>query len=107
MGDPRNLLAYQVLLELALRQGDEELVNLLALKAQKAQPQAPQPAYYLGRLAERRHDFEKATAQFRAAAALGPDFEPAFAALAALQLAHQDYAGAESALRKVLQLDVH
>ena len=107
MRDPRNMLAYQVLLELASRQGAEELVNLLALKAQKAQPQAPLPAYYLGKLAERRHDFEKATAQFRAAVALGPAFEPAFAELAALALAHQDYAGAESALRKVLQLDSH
>jgi tetratricopeptide (TPR) repeat protein len=107
MRDPRSLLAYQVLLELALRQGDEDLVNLLALKAQKARPQAALPAYYLGKLAERRHDLEKATAQFQAAIALRPDFEPAFAELAGLALAHQDYAGAETALRKVLQLDPH
>lgn len=107
MRDSKNLVAYRVLLEISLRQGEDDMVRLLALKSQKAEPQDPLPAYYLGKLAAHHNEKQKAMAEYKASLSLKPDFEPALVEVAALSLASQDYVTAEAALRKVLQLDPH
>ncbi len=105
MRDPKNAEAYHVLLEVAQRQLDDEMLRLLALRAQKANPDDPATPYQLGKLHQKHQEIEQAGAQYRAALAMDPAHEASLLALAGLALAQGDYTAAETYLRKVLQTD--
>jgi tetratricopeptide (TPR) repeat protein len=92
-------------MEVAQRQADDEMLRLLALRAQKANPDDPATPYQLGRLHQRHQEIEQAGAQYRAALALDASHGPSLIALSSLALEQGDYAAAEAYLRKVLQSD--
>jgi tetratricopeptide (TPR) repeat protein len=105
MRDAKSAEAYRVLMEVAQRQQDDEMLRLLALRAQKANPDDPATPYQLGRMYLRHQEIERAGTEFRAALALDPAHEPSLTALSSLALAQGDYPAAETYLRRVLQSD--
>jgi tetratricopeptide (TPR) repeat protein len=105
MRDPKSAQAYRVLMEIAQRAGDDEMLRLLALRAEKANPQDPATPYQLGRLYERHKEIGKAVGQYRASLALDAGYGPSLRALASIAVSQGDYAAAETYLRRVLQGD--
>jgi tetratricopeptide (TPR) repeat protein len=105
MRDPKSAQAYRVLMEIAQRAGDDEMLRLLALRAEKANPGDPATPYQLGRLYERHKEVGKAVAQYRASLALDAGYAPSLRALASIAVSQGDYAAAETYLRRVLQGD--
>jgi tetratricopeptide (TPR) repeat protein len=79
--EPRTVGAYRVLARVALQRGELDLAKLVALRAQKLDPQDPELPWVVGDVLSRQGDEGGAQAQYRKALALDEGFLPARYAL--------------------------
>ena len=75
--EPRTVGAYRVLARVALQRNELDLAKLVALRAQKLDPQEPELPWVVGQVLARQGDDAGAQAQFRKALALREPFLPA------------------------------
>lgn len=100
-----NPRAYQTLALVAYDQGQLRKAELLATHAQGLDARDPGPANTLGLVALARGELQAALGHFRRAVALDEKCAAAWANLAAMALTYRDYAGAERALVKLVELE--
>jgi tetratricopeptide (TPR) repeat protein len=79
--EPRTVGAYRVLARVALQRNELDLAKLVALRAQKLDPEDPELPWVVGLVAAREGDDAGAQAQYRKALALREGFLPARFAL--------------------------
>ena len=79
--DPRTVSAYRVLARVALQKNELDLAKLIALRAQKLDPQDPELPFVVGLVLARQGDEAGAQVQLRKALALRDGFLPARYAL--------------------------
>lgn len=103
--DPRNMSAYRVLARVALQRNDLDLARLIALRAQKLDPQDPELPYLGGLALARQGDEPGAAAQLRKALALQPGFLPARHALLDAALKKQAWGTVAEQAAKLLEAD--
>jgi tetratricopeptide (TPR) repeat protein len=101
--DPKSLPAYKVMLRSHLDRKQYALAKLVGLRALKIDDKDPDLYVALGdiQLAEGQPDL--AAIQFKKALEVKPDHPGALTQLARLGLADQDYAAAETALRRLVE----
>lgn len=100
-----NPRAYQTLALVAYDQGQLRKAELLAIHAQGLDARDPGPAITLGLVALARGEPQAALGHFNRAVALDEKCATAWANLGAMALAYRDYAGAERALVKLVELE--
>jgi tetratricopeptide (TPR) repeat protein len=91
--DPRSLVAYKVLAQVAIQRNDLDLAKLVALRAQKLDPRDPELPFLVGEVLARQGDDPGAAVQFRRALALREGFLPARHALLAAALKGRLWSG--------------
>lgn len=103
--DPKAPGAHKVMMRVALDRGNPDLAELLALRAQKLDPDDPEIVFFLGEGLARRGDAAAAAAQYRKALALRPGYLPARYGLLKQALAAQAWETVAAEARKVLESD--
>lgn len=102
--DPKAPGAHKVMMRVALDRGNADLAELLALRAQKLDPDDPEVIFFLGEGMARRGDAAAATAQYRKALALRPGYLPARYGLLRQALAAQAWETVAAEARKIIEL---
>ncbi|MBU8897417.1 tetratricopeptide repeat protein [Corallococcus sp. M34] len=97
--------AYKNLALIAYERGQFRLAELLLLDARKGADKDPAIANTLGMVYLKLDDRARALAQFQRAVSLDAKFVPGFLNLGALALSYRDYAGAERAFSRALELE--
>jgi Flp pilus assembly protein TadD len=103
--DPKAPGAHKVMMRVALDRGNADLAELLALRAQKLDPDDPEVIFFLGEGLARRGDAAAAAAQYRKALALRSGYLPARHGLLRQALAAQAWETVAAEARKILEAD--
>jgi tetratricopeptide (TPR) repeat protein len=101
--DPTSTLAVKVQLESYMDKKVWSVARLVWLRATKLAPDDPELPYDLALIDEAEKQPDREKVQLEKALELNPGFAPAHAKLAEIALAHEDWASAETHLRKLLQ----
>jgi len=99
--DPKSVAAYRVMLRSDIDRKQYALAKLVALRALKLDDKDPEIYVALGEVQIAEGQPDKAILQFKKALEVKPDDRAALTHLAHLALLDQDYAAAESALKKL------
>jgi tetratricopeptide (TPR) repeat protein len=103
--EPRSLVAYKVLANVAVERRELDLAKLIALRAQKLGPKDPELPFLVGQVLVREGDAAGAGAQFRRALALQEDFLPARYALLEAAVKGQAWGGVAEHAEALLKHD--
>lgn len=103
--DPKAPGAHKVMMRVALDRGNADLAELLALRAQKLDPDDPEIIYFLGEGLAQRGDAAAAAAQYRKALALRPSYLPARYGLLRQALAAQAWETVAAEARKITETE--
>jgi tetratricopeptide (TPR) repeat protein len=101
--EPRSLVAYKVLANVAVERRELDLAKLIALRAQKLGPKDPELPFLVGQVLAREGDAAGAGAQFRRALALQEDFLPARYALLDAAVKGQAWGGVAEHAQAILK----
>lgn len=101
--DPKSLQAYKTMMLVHLEAKQLSMVRLVALRAQKIDANDPEIFHALGLAALVESDKPRARTLFKRAVEARRDFLPAHVELAKMAMALEDFGGAETHLRAVLQ----
>jgi tetratricopeptide (TPR) repeat protein len=99
--DPKSIAAYKVMLRSDIDRKQYALAKLVALRALKIDDKDPEIYVALGEVQLAEGQPDKAVLQFKKALEVKPDDRAALTHLAHLALLDQDYAAAESALKRL------
>jgi len=99
--DPKSIAAYKVMLRSDIDRKQYALAKLVALRALKIDDKDPEIYVALGEVQLAEGQPDKAILQFKKALEVRPDDRAALTQLAHLALLDQDYAAAESALKRL------
>lgn len=99
-----NAEAYKNLALVYYEEGRYRLAELVNANARKMDDQDPGLLNNLGMIYLKTEQQPRALAEFKKALALDPSFVPAYVNLGSMALAYRDYAGAERAFTKVVEL---
>jgi Flp pilus assembly protein TadD len=103
--EPRSVVAYKVLVQVALQRDELDLAKLVALRAQKLDAEDPEFPFFAGQVLARQGDDAGAAVQFRKALALRPEFLPARHALLDAAVKKQAWGAVAEHATAVLKLD--
>ena len=102
--DPKNIAAYKVMMRSDLDRKQYALAKLVGLRALKIEEKDSELYDLLGELQLAEGEPDKALLQFKKALELKPDDRTALTQVARIALAEQDYAAAEAALRRLVEI---
>jgi tetratricopeptide (TPR) repeat protein len=103
--EPRTVGAYRVLARVALQRNELDLAKLIAMRAQKLDPQDPELPWVVGQVLARQGDDPGAQAQFRKALALRDSYLPARFTLLEGALKKQAWGSVAEHAAAILKLD--
>jgi Flp pilus assembly protein TadD len=103
--DPKVPGAHKVMMRVALDRGNSDLAELLALRAQKLDPDDPEVVFFLGEGLAQRGDAAAAAVQYRKALALRPGYLPARYGLLRQALAAQAWETVAAEARKIIEVE--
>lgn len=103
--DPKVPGAHKVMMRVALDRGNADLAQLLALRAQKLDPDDPEVIFFLGEGLAQRGDAAAAAVQYHKALALRPSYLPARYALLRQALAAQAWETVAAEARKITETE--
>ncbi len=101
--DPKTLQAFKTMIQLNVDQKQYAMARLIALRAMRIEENDPEIYYMVGLINLAEKDPIKARVQFKRAIDARADFLPAHYQLVKMAFDQEDYGGAETHLRRILQ----
>lgn len=103
--DPHQVGAYKVMMRIALRRGNPDLAELIALRAQKLDGVDPEVAFFVGQIRAKQEDENGAVQQYRKALTLRDDYLPARYELLRVATRKQLWEQVAEQSRAILRID--